>query len=71
MIRTLAIIAAVSFVLCAACFAAAFAVAGGPFFIDDDLRFQPGNWSVDISDKATPGLQPNRQTAGRFDNFSA
>ena len=38
MIRTLALVAAVGFVLCVACFAAAVGLAGGPFSIDD--------WSV-------------------------
>jgi len=39
MIRTLAIVAAVGFVLSVACFAGAIAIAGGPFSIDDNWRF--------------------------------
>jgi hypothetical protein len=47
MIRTLLIIAAVSFVLAVGCLAGALAVAGGPFSIDERLRFHPGVFSVD------------------------
>jgi hypothetical protein len=39
MIRTLAIVAAASFLLCVGCLAAAFAIAGGPFSIDPSLHF--------------------------------
>ncbi len=39
MIRTLATIAALSFILAIACLASAFAIAGGPFSIDDNWRF--------------------------------
>ena len=44
MIRTLVIIAAAGFVLCVASFAGAFAIAGGPFWIEDG-RFH--RWSFD------------------------
>lgn len=47
MIRTLAIIALVDFVLAVACLAGAFAIAGGPFSIDDHLRFHRETWSQD------------------------
>lgn len=47
MIRTLAIIAAVGFVLAVSCLAGAFAIAGGPFSIDDGWRFHRGSWSGD------------------------
>lgn len=50
MIRTLALIAAVSFVLAIGCLAAAFAITGGPFSIDDGWRFQRGHWATEISD---------------------
>jgi len=49
MIRTLAIIAAVGFVLAVACLAGAFAIAGGPFSIDDGWRFHRETWSRDQS----------------------
>ena len=49
MIRTLVILALVSFVLSLGCLAAAFAIAGGPFIIDDDWRFHHGTWDIDIS----------------------
>ncbi len=39
MIRTLATIAGISFILAVACMAGAFAIAGGPFSIDDAWRF--------------------------------
>jgi hypothetical protein len=45
MIRTLATIAVVGFVLAVSCFAGALAVAGGPFYIDDGLRYHGGAWS--------------------------
>jgi hypothetical protein len=51
MIRTLAIIAAVGFVLAVSCLAGAFAIAGGPFSIDDGWRFHRGSWS---GETATP-----------------
>ncbi len=47
MIRTLALVAAVSFVLAVGCFAGAFAIAGGPFYIDDGFRFHHTTWSDD------------------------
>ncbi len=49
MIRTLAIIAVVGFVLAVACLAGAFAIAGGPFSIDDGWRFHRETWSQDRS----------------------
>jgi hypothetical protein len=55
MIRTLAIIAVVSFVLALACLATAFAITGGPFSIDDNLRFHRGAWSIKLSESAPPG----------------
>jgi len=48
MIRTLVILAAVSFVLTVICFAAAFAIVGGPFYIDDEGRFHREMWT-DVS----------------------
>jgi hypothetical protein len=48
-IRTLVILAVVSFVLSIGCIAAAFAIAGGPFTIDDGWRFHHGTWDIDIS----------------------
>jgi hypothetical protein len=39
MIRTLVLLAVISFGLAIACFAVAFAIVGGPFYIDDDGRF--------------------------------
>ena len=39
MIRTLLLIAAVSFILTIGFFAGAVAVAGGPFYIDDRMHF--------------------------------
>ena len=58
MIRTLALIAAVGFVLAVACLAGAFAIAGGPFSIDDGWQFHRGTWSADQSD-------PSREPAQR------
>ena len=50
MIRTLIILAVVSFVLSIGCLAAAFAIAGGPFTIDDGWRYhRGGEWNIDIS----------------------
>ncbi len=51
MIRTLATIAAVSFLLAIACFGGAFAIAGGPFHIDDGWRFHHGHWGIDDEDE--------------------
>jgi hypothetical protein len=45
MIRTLALVAAVSFVLAVGCFAGAFAIAGGPFYIDDTMSFHHTSWT--------------------------
>jgi hypothetical protein len=45
MIRTLVILAVVSFVLAVGCFAAAFAIVGGPFYIDDDGQFHRTGWT--------------------------
>jgi hypothetical protein len=50
MIRTLAIMAAVSFALAIGCFAGAFAIAGGPFSIDENWRYHADNVSVDIGE---------------------
>ena len=47
MIRTLLLIAAVSFVLTIGFFAGAVAVSGGPFFIDDNWRFHHSDVSDD------------------------
>lgn len=49
MIRTLVILAVVSFVLSIGCLAAAFAIAGGPFYIDEGLRFHRDAVDIDIS----------------------
>ena len=40
MIRTLLLVAAVSFVLAIGFFAGAMAIVGGPFYIDDGWRFR-------------------------------
>jgi hypothetical protein len=48
-IRTLVILAVVSFVLSIGCLAAAFAIAGGPFYIDEGWRFHRDAWDIDIS----------------------
>ena len=47
MIRTLALVAIVSFVLAVGCFAGAIAIAGGPFSIDDGWRFHHIQWRYD------------------------
>jgi hypothetical protein len=47
MIRTLATIAALAFVLAVACLAGAFAIAGGPFTIDDDWHFHRSSLPLD------------------------
>ena len=49
MIRTLVILAVVSFVLSIGCLAGAFAIAGGPFYIDPDLRFHHDTWDIDLT----------------------
>ena len=58
MIRTLIIIAAVSFTLCVASLAGAFALAGGPFFIDDHWRFHHSTWSDDNGDSVDVQIGP-------------
>ena len=45
MIRTLAIITAVGFVLAIICFSGAVAVAGGPFWIGEGWRFHRSTWT--------------------------
>ncbi len=57
MIRTLVILAIVSFVLTIACFAAAFAIVGGPFYIDDEGQFHREDWhEVNVQRRsAAPG----------------
>ncbi len=47
MIRTLATIAGISFILAVACLAGAFAIAGGPFSIDDQWRFHRESLPID------------------------
>ena len=49
MIRTLIILAVVSFLLSVGCLTAAFTIAGGPFYIDDGWRFHHSTWDIDIS----------------------
>jgi hypothetical protein len=48
MIRTLFVLAGVGLVVAVICFVAAFAIVGGPFYIDDDGRFHREAWS-DVS----------------------
>ncbi len=49
MVRTLLLIAAVSFILCLTCLATAFAIVGGPFNIDDNGGFHRVSWAqVDL-----------------------
>jgi hypothetical protein len=48
MIRLLVILTGVSLVVALVCFVAAFAIVGGPFYIDDDGQFHRTGWS-DIS----------------------
>jgi hypothetical protein len=55
MIRTLVILTVVSFVLSIGCLAAAFAIAGGPFYIDQDFRYHRDGWDIDISANVNPG----------------
>ena len=54
MIRTLLLVSAVSFVLAIGFFAGAFAVAGGPFNIDDHWNFHLSDWSSDEVDHHPP-----------------
>jgi len=58
MIRVLAIIAAVSFVLSVVCLGSALAIAGGPFYIDDHMTFHRGAWpsEVTVSLAASPAF---------------
>ena len=44
MIRTLSLIAVVSFVLAVICIASATAIVGGPFLIDETGRFHRTTW---------------------------
>lgn len=53
MIRTLFVLAGVGLVVAVVCFAAAFAIVGGPFYIDDDGRFHRTDWS-DVSIQRQP-----------------
>ena len=46
MIRTLFILAGVGLVVAVICLTAAFAIVGGPFYIDDAGRFHRTDWSV-------------------------
>jgi hypothetical protein len=63
MIRTLVIIAAVSFALSIASLAGSFAVAGGPFFIDDHWRFHHSSFSDDDGDSVDIQVGPPPVTA--------
>ena len=56
MIRTLVILTGVSLVVAIVCFAAAFAIVGGPFYIDDDGQFHRTGWS-DVSVVRQPVTQ--------------
>jgi hypothetical protein len=53
MIRTLFVLAGVGLVVAVICFAAAFAIVGGPFYIDDDGHFHREAWS-DVSVERHP-----------------
>ena len=60
MIRTLAILTAVSLIVAIVCLAAAFAIVGGPFSIDDSGHFHRATWS-DVSverHRLSPAPQP-------------
>jgi len=60
MIRTLAIVALVSFVTAVGCLAGALAIAGGPFYFDHDLRYHPGALDVEyVSPPGKPGSPTN------------
>jgi hypothetical protein len=54
MIRTLTVIAVVSFILAVGCLAGALAITGGPFTIDDQLQYHPGALHVDYVAPAQP-----------------
>ena len=54
MIRILAIIAAVSFVLAVVCLGSALALTGGPFYIDEHMTFHRGSWPTDITISQAP-----------------
>jgi len=61
MIRTLFILAGVSLVVAVVCFAAAFAIVGGPFYIDNDGEFHRTGWtdvSVVRHQIAPPSVRP-------------
>jgi hypothetical protein len=58
MTRTLALVAIVSFVLAVGCFAASFAIVGGPFSIDDAWRFHRLSWHDEGSDRPAPPSPP-------------
>jgi hypothetical protein len=59
MTRTLILIAIVSFVLAVGCFAGAFAIAGGPFSIDDGWRFHRLSWhDQGGNDRTAPPSSP-------------
>jgi hypothetical protein len=45
MIRLLVILTGVSLVVAIVCFAAAFCIVGGPFYIDDEGQFHRTGWS--------------------------
>ena len=54
MIRTLAIITVMGFVLAFGCLASAFAIAGGPFSIDDKWNFHRASFIEAAPDNALP-----------------
>jgi hypothetical protein len=53
-IRTLAIIAVMGFVMAFGCLASAFAIAGGPFSIDDNFNFHRASFIDVAPDKDLP-----------------
>ena len=58
MIRTLFVLAGVGLVVAVICFVAAFAIVGGPFYIDDDGRFHRTTWSdVDVERQAPKSIE--------------
>jgi hypothetical protein len=60
MIRTLSVIAVVSFVLCVVSLAGAVAVAGGPFYIGDGLRFHRTTLPLDDTSLPTVPMKTLR-----------